>query len=116
MTLIEVMIALAIIAIALTAVIKATSQNIRDTTYVQQKIIANWVGLQVINQARVGLISLPDFPEQLKQQTKMLGRTWNWAAAVKSTPNMHIQEIDVDVSGMDDTKLVTLVSYVYHAQ
>jgi general secretion pathway protein I len=58
-TLIEVLIALAILSIALTAIIKATSQNIRDTAYIQHKMIAHYVALDVINAARAGLINLP---------------------------------------------------------
>ena len=51
-TLLEVLIALAIISIALTAIIKASSQNIKDTAYLEDKAIANWVGLEVMNEVK----------------------------------------------------------------
>ena len=108
-TLIEVLIALAILSIALTSIIKYTSQNIRDTNYLQNKMIAMWVGTQIMNEARVGILTLPQH-----QVTKMLGQNWPWEANVVSTPNSHIKEIDVDVmQESNQEKLIHLVSYVY---
>ncbi len=57
LTLIEVLIALAIVGIAMTAIIKATSQNIRSTAYLQNKLIAMWVGQQVSNEMLAGITS-----------------------------------------------------------
>lgn len=62
-TLIEVLIALAILSISLTAIIKATSQNIKDTAYLQEKTLALWVGLNELNEARAGYIRLPEQPD-----------------------------------------------------
>jgi prepilin-type N-terminal cleavage/methylation domain-containing protein len=50
LTLIEVLVALAIISIALTAIIKATSENIRGTAYLQDKTIAMYVARQILNE------------------------------------------------------------------
>src|SRR5687767_14340539 len=91
-TLIEVLIALAILSIALTAVIKATSQNIKDTLYLQDKTIAHWVGLEIMNEVRTHLIKLPQAPDPLEKTTKMLGQTWAWHAYFSASPNAHIQE------------------------
>ena len=115
-TLIEVLIALAILSIALTTIIKFTSQNIRDTTYVQNKTIANWVGTQVINEVRVGLLKLPQPPDPLEQETQMLGQAWSWKAYLAATPNTHIQEIHIDVfQKTGHRKMISLVSYLYVA-
>lgn len=115
-TLIEVLIALAILSIALTTIIKFTSQNIRDTTYVQNKTIANWVGTQIINEVRVGVLKLPEPPDTLEQETEMLGQTWSWKASLAATPNTHIQEIHVDVfQKTGNKKMISLVSYLYVA-
>ena len=112
-TLIEVLISLAILSIALTAIIKFTSQNIRDTAYIQNKTIANWVGTQVINEARAGILKLSQ-SDHLEQTTEMLGQQWPWQATLQSTPNPHIQEIHVDVFQKENkNKLISLVSYLY---
>ena len=97
LTLIEVLIALAILSIALTAIIKATSQNVRDTLYLQNKTLATWVGTEVVNAVRAGAIHLPEAPASTEKDTVMLNQTWTWKAALNPTPNPHIQEIDVTV-------------------
>lgn len=116
-TLIEVLIALVILAIALTAIIKSTSQNIRDTTYLQNKTIATWVGTYIVNKARAGLLQLPAQPSSLKQETEMLNRQWSWQASMNPTANPRIKTIEVSVFlPANHAKLTTLVSYVYISQ
>jgi general secretion pathway protein I len=113
-TLIEVLIALVILSIALTAIIKATSQNIKDTLYIQKKTIALWVGNQIINEITLGLRKPPITPDTLKDESRMFNETWSWDASLKPTPNPHIQEIDVNV--YQHTQLIHLVSYLYVQQ
>jgi general secretion pathway protein I len=113
-TLIEVMIALAIISISLTAVIKATSQNIKDTIYLQNKMTAHWVGMNVINQARAGLIKVSSQANNLEEETEMLGSKWAWTAYTKDTPNPRIKEIHVEVDSLPEKKqMANLMSYLY---
>lgn len=115
LTLIEVLIALAIIAIALTAVIKASSQSIRATTYLQEKTIAYWVGEQVLNETRAGVLSL-NASEESRRMTTMLNRNWYWQAKIIPTPNLHIKKIEVKVyASKEDNNdpLIFLESYVY---
>lgn len=113
-TLIEVLVALAILAIALTAVIKSTSQNIKDNVYLQNKTIANWVGTNVINEARAGLVKLPEAPGKLEAETTMLNRKWLWHASVEPTPNTQIKKIIVEVNqATNEAKLAHLESFIY---
>lgn len=115
-TLIEVLIALAILSIALTAVIKATSQNIKDNAYIQNKTIATWVASQVMNESRVGVIKVPTAPDKLEEETEMLGRTWKWQASLNPTPNQHIKEVQVKVFDSNEHLFTTLESYIYIQQ
>ncbi len=110
-TLIEVLIALVILSIALTAIIKSTSQNIKDTLYIQKKMIALWVGNQIMNEILIGLRKPPTAPDSLKNKSTMLNENWTWEASLKPTPNPRIQEINVDV--YQQTRLIHLVSYLY---
>lgn len=117
LTLIEVMIALAIIAIALTAVIKAASQTIRGTDYLQKKTIALWVAEQALNEARVGILPISS-SHTLKQKTKMFGADWHWQATQESTPNKRIKKLKIAVYERQeheegDAPLVSLEGYVY---
>jgi general secretion pathway protein I len=117
LTLIEVLIALAIVSIAMTAIIKAVSQNIRSTHYLQNKTIAMYVGQQVLNEARVGILEAPLEGEKLTEKTEMFGADWYWQAEEKNTPNQRIKKMTVSVYGHpienDETPIISMDGYVY---
>jgi general secretion pathway protein I len=120
LTLIEVLIALAIVAIAMTAIIKATSQNIRGSTYLKDKTIAMWVGQQVLNEARIGLLQPGKDSAGLKATTKMLNTDWYWQLSQSETPNKRIKKIEVRVfthesDDEDEAPTITMETYLYHA-
>ena len=112
-TLIEVLIALAILCTALVTIIRATSQNIRDNFYLQTKTIANWVGTEVINEVRAGQLKLPE-GDGMEKETTVLNRQWSWNGSIVATPNAHIKEIRVIVfEEPTHHKLAQLQSYMY---
>ncbi len=115
LTLIEVLIALAILSIALTAMIKASSQTILDTLYLQNKMVANWVGMEVINETRAGVIKLPMAPARVEEERDRLGQTWLWRGQLTITPNTHIRAIQVDVflPQTQQPPLAHLTGYLY---
>lgn len=113
-TLIEVLVALAILGIALTAIIKSSTQNIKDTHYLQQKTIATWVGTYIINQTKAGLIKLPAGSDELSEEIDMLGQEWLWKASLTATPNLRIQKMNIRIyRKTDEEKVIRLVSYLY---
>lgn len=59
-TLIEVMIALVVIAIGLGALVTAGSQNIRQYQHLEIHMAENWVAMQTVNLLRLGLMPLQD--------------------------------------------------------
>lgn len=118
LTLIEVLIALAIVSIAMTAVIKATSQNIHSTGYLQRKTIAMYVGQQAINEVRAKVLKGGSSGHQ-KLTTEMLGREWLWQTEEEETPNERIKKIIVKVyenetQEEEGSPIITLESYVYN--
>jgi len=121
LTLIEVLIALAIVSIAMTAVIKAASQNINSTGYLQRKTIAMYVGQQVINEARANVLKVGGSSGHQKLTTEMLGREWFWQTEEEETPNNRIKKITVKVYENEEQEdeaspIITLESYVYHEE
>jgi general secretion pathway protein I len=111
LTLIEVLIALAILSIALTAVIKSTSQNIKNTLYLQNRTIGTWIAEYVVNNIRAGIIKVPD---KLSEETTVLGEDWSYEATLTSTPNPHIKEISVTVYlKPENHQFAHLSSYLY---
>lgn len=91
-TLIEVLIALAILAIALTALVKATSNDIEDSIRIKDKNIALWVAATNINRIKLGLT------QENQGETKMFGQTWYWQANQTNTPAKNIQRLILSVT------------------
>lgn len=96
-TLIEVLLALAVIAIALTALIKATAQTVATTTRIKEKSISHWVAMQGVSSIQLGLLTVPA-NQEITQVTNMLGQRWYWRAKLLSTPIKHMQQINITVS------------------
>ena len=76
-TLIEVLLALAIIAIAFTALLKATSQDIAATTRIKDKTISHWVATQGITLIQLGLLSSSN-NQEISQVTTLFNQRWFW--------------------------------------
>lgn len=120
MTLIEVLVALAIAAIALTAVIKAASENIRGTAHLQNKTIALWVGQEVMSEVQLGLLKLPEDSTGDSGEMNMLGQDWYWRASEERSANARIIKLNVRVYAHephdeDESSIIELDGYRYHA-
>ncbi len=96
-TLIEVLLALAIIAIALTALLKASSEDVILTQRIKEKSISHWIAMQGVTSIQLGLIPVnPN--EEITQVTKMLGQRWYWRAKLTPTMVSSMQQITITVS------------------
>lgn len=96
-TLIEVLLALAIISIALTALLKATSQNVNFTYRIKEKTVSHWVATQGVRAIQIGLI--PIHPgQEITKSTIMLNKKWYWRASLQPSPIKNTQMIHVAVS------------------
>ena len=99
-TLIEVLIALLIIAIALAAAIRATNQSVRATIHVRNSVTAHWVGLNILSeiQTNTGVVQ-PKNGNIVSGKTETLGQEWEWTAQAESASQFdHLTQITVTVS------------------
>lgn len=113
-TLIEVLIALVVISIALTAIIKTTSITINHTQYLVLKTEANYVAEDILNQCLMRLLPVPKPPENVSHTTRLLGESWVYTAKRSPTPNPHIDEIQVKVFKKGDEQILAdVMSYLY---
>lgn len=78
-TLLEVMVALAVVALALGAIIESTGQGARNAAYLRDRTIAHWVATDVITEMQVA----KDFAALgLRNGSRdMAGQTWEWTSA-----------------------------------
>ena len=96
-TLIEVLLALTIIAVALTALLKAIAQNVEHTQRIKEKTISHWVAMQGVAMVQLGLLQINQ-SQETTQDTTMLGEHWFWRAKTSTTPIKSIQLITISVS------------------
>ena len=80
-TLIEVLVALAIIAISLGAVLSTSGSQAQQATYLKQKTIAHWVAMNEITILQVEN-SFPSLGEE-KGSTEMANYEWFWTRTTK---------------------------------
>lgn len=79
-TLIEVMVALAIIAIALASLIKASGSHTSSAGYLKTKTLAHYVAMNEIADIQIKN-SWPAVGE-IKKSTEMAGREWYWTRTI----------------------------------
>lgn len=96
-TLMEVLIALVIIAIALTALMKSSNESIILTNRLKEETIRHWVAEQAINSIQLGLVPI-HLNQELSEQTLLFHQKWYWKAMIKSTSIKRIERIEIRTS------------------
>ena len=110
-TLLEVLIALMILATALSALVLATIETNNQAGYLKDKTAAHWVGMNVMASIRVGLIDLSQVTRQTGQST-MLDQTWQWTATRHETDDNYTSEIEVSVAKLNQQSSLHLQGYL----
>lgn len=111
-TLIEVLIALVILAVALMAIVKATDTNIHNLDYLRDKITAQWVADNVLANMQADLLVAPRETQQ-QGEMQMLNRTWYWQVTPEQQTNTAIKRIDIAVSAKENNKpLAHLIGFI----
>jgi general secretion pathway protein I len=105
-TLIEVLVALAIVAIGMAAVLSALTSSASTVLYMRDKTLANWVALNHIAEERLK----PQMPQlgNSDGDVDYAGRKWHWrqetvATAVQGMVRMDVHVRPADVKGDDTT-------------
>ncbi len=108
-TLIEVMVALVVLAIGMTAALHAASQAGYAGTLLKQKTIAHWVAS---NQAAELSINREwPQPGTITGTEVMANQTWHWEAEVRNTevPDLRLVTIRVTLDGEEKASLITFL-------
>ena len=109
-TLLESLVALAILAIALTAVLRATSASTNHVDDLRLRLLADWVA-----QNRLALHAgrgdwLPVGSQQGEEA--QAGLRFVWDEKISSTPNPAFRRIDVTVASADQANLRHMTGYL----
>lgn len=112
-TLIEVLVALAILAIALGALVKGGGANAANAAHLRDKSLAHWVAMN-----RVAEVQLePGWPgiATTRGTAGMAGREWQWVARVSDTFDGDVRRLEVEVgeAGREEfTPLEKLIAFL----
>jgi general secretion pathway protein I len=101
-TLIEVLVALAIVAIGMAAVLESLTSSANTTLYLQDKTFAGWVALNRIETVRLSG-SVPQAGTS-NDNLSYAGQNWEWQQKVTNMTQVPgMVEIEVDVKPADST-------------
>jgi len=94
-TLIEVMVALAIVSIGLIAVFNAIIQMAHSTSVLRERALADWIAMNEISAIRIA----GNFPDvgNFDGTTEFAGREWRWEARISETGVSDLRRIDMSV-------------------
>lgn len=110
-TLIEVMVALTIIAISLSAVLSTSGAQANNATYLKQKTLAHWVAVNELTQIRISK-EFPDVGDK-KGSTSMANHDWYWIRTTKKTEDKDALEVTFTLYADKDYQknLTSLIGY-----
>lgn len=118
-TIVEVMVALLVVAIALPALLKALYQQVDGTAYLRDKAVAQWVAGNRLAETRLRLARTNNiFRGELKGVDEMGERDWYWWMTSEVTPVENFYRVEITVASQEalrDTPVYTLVAFM-HAQ
>ena len=101
-TLLEVMVALLIVAVALGGAVKVIGNAAANSSRMNNKTFANWVALNQIAELRISN-AWPKLGE-MKGDSEMAGRKWAWEQKSIKTDDDNIRRVEVSVWSEDDKK------------
>ena len=94
-TLLEIMVALAVLAICLGAIIKVAAESTATMSYLRERTIASWVAANKINET----LLLQNWPSLGNRQgsVEMAGNEWRWQLKVTMTSDQDLRRLDIAV-------------------
>ncbi len=112
-TLIEVVVALAIVAIGMLAVFKTVNDTVNNVDYLRDRSFAAWIADNRLTEMRLS----PELPsvDRTEGDVQFAGRRWLWTAAVSQTPVDGLRRIDVSVrreGDAEDSQLVIMAGFM----
>lgn len=99
-TLIEILIALTVLAVAMGAIIKAATDYTGGLSHLRDRTMANWVARNVLNELQVQ----DEWPSvgQRKGDMEMGHYEWRWLASISQTEEPELRRLDIEVLRPED--------------
>ena len=107
-TLIEVMVALAIVALSLSAVVASVSQMVQAASAVQERTYANWIAQNKISEIRLSNVSAE--VSETDDQVTFASVEWGLRTTISETGVENLYRVDVAVSYAESDHVVRTVT------
>ena len=111
-TLLEVLVALVVLAIGLAAVIKTTTENAENVRYLRDRTLAHWIAMNVLTKIQVR----EEWPTLGKKEgtAMMADREWYWVLKVSETIDTELRRLDIQVyyNRQEEESIAILVGFV----
>ena len=109
-TLLEVLVALVIVALSVAAVLHSASVASRAAQGLEERFFARWVGLDALTELKLA----PEYPSiGIRTGQRQLGlRAWNWEARISGTPEPKMRRVEMIVSNDRQQQVASIVAYI----
>lgn len=115
-TLIEVMVALAVVAIALPALLFLLFQQLDGAEYLRQRSVASWIAEDKLGELRLIVARQGALPEgEIAGETEVLDQDWSWWIDQEGTKVPGFIRVEINVArgiDQDAAPLHTLVAFL----
>ena len=108
-TLLEVLVAIAILAIALAASVRAVSSATDNTAELKLRLLASWVAQNRLAE-HIAARSFPSAGDD-EGTAEQAAFTFRWQESISETPNPRFRKIEIRVSA-NDRVLATLIGFL----
>lgn len=111
-TLLEVLTAMAVLAIALGAAIKALSDGAHNAAQIEERTLAHWLALNKIAEQRLKPVA--PAVGMAQGSSPFAGRNWHWTAVVSATPDVTTRRLQVEIRRRadEDQPLLTRTAFL----
>lgn len=113
-TLLEILVALAVLALAMTALVKSSGEFTSNQAYLRDRTMAEWVAHNQLVQLQLE----EHWPAlgQKKGEAEFAEREWRWVRQVRKTPEQDLRRVEIEVFLLadedDDTALASLAGFL----
>ena len=111
-TLVEVLVALAVLSLALIAALRASSVGVSNSSEIRDRLLAGWVAQNRLAEHRARRDWLP--VGVFSGEAAQAGMLFRWEEKVNSTPNTQFMRVEIRVSAKDmpDAALFTMTGFL----
>ncbi|MEJ2609630.1 MAG: type II secretion system minor pseudopilin GspI [Candidatus Thiodiazotropha sp.] len=111
-TLLEILIALAILSIALTSIISVAANQSINVAYMRDKTLAHWVAMNQMSELQAAN-KWPDIGTK-KGDEEMGLHKWHWVREVSKLPDERIRQVEIRVyrEPEDENSISSLISFL----